>query len=111
VNAMPVIYDQHYEAILSRIRGLVEKDAQEQSFDGMCQMVVDLLGPDALIECATMNAYQVAQAILDSSSGQALLADLRQNWESGTSDGEKQDTSFFQDMNLREYIENLASYE
>lgn len=108
----PRNFSDHKDMLLYRLRRLAKKSADAEGFDAMCDMVVDLLGPDALIECNSMTEQQVAEAILTSSAGIGLLNDLRENWK-GTRGlqiiGASQDTDFFDTLTLREWLETLAA--
>lgn len=104
----PTTLKMYKAELVSRLLVMVANAISDEGADAVCDMLIEMLGPDALMECGTMNAYQIAEAILNTSAGAALLNDLRQKWMTPTFDNASLSNDEYQ-ISLQEWVETLAA--
>jgi len=77
----PSNYAEHYYLLVNRLFALYQVSEAQEGRDATCAMISEFLGPDGLTECASMDGAEIVEtAILESSPGSALCADLRARW-------------------------------
>lgn len=104
-------YQQHFSMLKFRIASLYTKAEWATSKGEVCQTIVEFLGSEGLTECGSMGGIEIAENILSTSPGAALLADLRERWEAVVKikKSEPQNTDFYADLNLQEWLEALVA--
>lgn len=112
VIGQPTNYEDHYLLLSANVTRLYMIAASQEGEDATCSMITEMLGTEAITECSSMPPHEIVEtAILQTSAGAALLADLREAWKNAPQPitHEASAEEAFQNMTLRQWLETLVT--